>query len=114
MVKDERKLTEKELRRKDNFEKLSFEMQQKGYQIKNMSINMKQANFLGPLSMMPFIILTFWVYHKVNGFDLDGISLGFLAAAFLLILCLTILHELIHGITWSLFAKNHFHSRTFV
>ena len=51
---------------------------------------------------------TFWIYHNLNGFNLEGISLGLAVAAFLLILCLTILHELIHGITWGLFAKNIF------
>ena len=56
--------------------------------------------------------LTFLFYYNVNGFDLGGISLGFVVAAFLLI-PLTILHELIHGITWGFFAKNHFHSIDF-
>ena len=73
-------------------------MQQKGYTIKNMTINIRQANFLGPLSMLPFIALTFLFYYNVNGFDLRGISLGFVVAAFLL--PLPILHELIHGVTW--------------
>ena len=113
MDKDKRKLTEKELKRKDYFEKLTSEMQQKGYQIKNMIINVRQANYLGPLSMLPFMALTFWVYYNVNGFDLEGISLGFAVAAFLSILFLTILHELIHGITWGIFEKNHFHSIDF-
>ena len=39
MNKDKRKLTEKELERKDCFEKLSSEMQKKGYKIKNMIID---------------------------------------------------------------------------
>lgn len=39
--------------------------------------------------------------------------MGFLVDTFLLVLCLTILHELIHGITWGIFAKNHFHSIDF-
>ena len=51
MADDKRKLTEKELKRKDCFEKFSSEMQQKGYKIK-----------------------------KVNVFNLDGISWGFLFA----------------------------------
>ena len=59
MADDKRKLTEKELKRKNDFEKISSEMQQKGYKIKNMTINIRQANFLGPLSMLPFIALTF-------------------------------------------------------
>lgn len=88
-------------------------MQQKGYKIKNMIINIRQANYLGPLSMLPFMALTFWIYYNVNGFDLEGISLGFAVVAFLLILCLTILHEIIHGITWGIFAKNHLHSIDF-
>lgn len=110
---DKRKLTKKELKRKDYFEQLSSEMQQRGYKIKNIIISIRKVNHLGPLSMLPFMALTFWGYYNVNGFDLEGISLGFAVAAFLLILCLTILHELIHGITFGIFAKNHFHSIDF-
>lgn len=76
MEKDKRKLTEKELKRKDYFEKLSSEMQQQGYQIKNRIINIQQANYLGPLSMLPFIVFAFWIYYNVNGFDLEGIFFG--------------------------------------
>ena len=85
MADDKRKLTEKELKRKNDFEKISSELQQKGYKIKNMTINIRQANFLGPLSMLPFIALTFLFYYNVNGFDLGGISLRFVVAAFLLL-----------------------------
>ncbi|MDE7342115.1 MAG: DUF3267 domain-containing protein [Lachnospiraceae bacterium] len=79
-------------------------MQQKGYQAKNMIIDIRKANYSGPLSVLPFMVLTFWVYDNVNGFDLDDISLVFALSAFLLILCLTILHELIHGIIWNSFS----------
>ena len=37
MADDKRKLTEKELKRKNDFEKISSEMYQKGYKIKNMT-----------------------------------------------------------------------------
>ena len=43
MDKDKRKLTEKELKRKNDFEKLSSEMQQKGYKMKNVVINTQKA-----------------------------------------------------------------------
>ena len=113
MDKDKRKLTEKELKRKDCFEKFNSEMQQKGYKTKNIIINTQQAKPLCLLIMLPFIALAFWIYYNVNGFDLDCLSLGFVVALLVLILCLSILHELIHGITWSLFAKNHFQSIDF-
>jgi hypothetical protein len=110
---DDKKLTEKELKRKSDFEKFNSEMQQKGYKIKNIIINTQQAKPLCLLIMLPFMALAFWIYYKVNGFDLDCLSWGFLVVLLMLILCLSILHELIHGITWSIFAKNHFHSIDF-
>ena len=113
MDNDKRKLTEKELKRKSDFEKFNSEMQQKGYKTKNIIINTQQAKPLCLLIMLPFMALAFWIYYHVNGFDLDCLSLGFVVALIVLISCLTILHELIHGITWGLFAKKHFHSIDF-
>ena len=113
MADDKRKLTEKELKRKDCFEKISSEMQQKGYKMKNVVINTQKAKYLAFLVMFPFMALTFWLYRHVNGFNLDGISWGDAVALPLLSLCLIIVHELIHGITWAIFVKNHFHAIDF-
>ena len=90
------------MKRKNDFEKFKSEMQQKGYKMKNIIINTQQAKPLCLLIMLPFMALAFGIYYKVNGFDLDCLSWGFLVALLILILCLSILHELIHGITWSL------------
>ena len=113
MDNDKRKLTEKELKRKNDFEKFNSEMQQRGYKMKNIIINTQQAKPLCLLIMLPFMALVFWIYYNVNGFNLDCLSWGFLVVLLMLVLCLSILHELIHGITWSIFAKNHFHSIDF-
>ena len=113
MDKDKRKLTDKELKRKDCFEKFTSEMQQKGYKTKNIIINTQQARHLCLLIMLPFMAFAFWIYDNVNGFDLDCLSWRFVVALPVLILCLSVLHELIHGIIWSLFAKNHFYSIDF-
>ena len=98
MDNDKRKLTEKELKRKNDFEKFNSEMQQKGYKMKNIIINTQQAKPLCLLIMLPFMALAFWIYYKVNGFDLDCLSWGFLVVLLMLILCLSILHELIPGV----------------
>ena len=74
MDKDKRELTEKELKRKNDFEKLSSEMQQKGYKMKNVVINTQKAKYLALLVMFPFMALVFWMYYHVNGFDLDCLS----------------------------------------
>ncbi len=113
MNNEKRELTEKELKRKNDFEKLSSEMQQEGYKMKTIIINTQQAKSLCLLIMLPFMALAFWIYYHVNGFDLDCLSWGFLVVLIVLISCLIILHELIHGITWAIFAKNHFRAIDF-
>ena len=79
----------------------------------NVSINTQKAKYLALLIMLPFMALTFWLYNNANGFNLDGISWGYAVALPLLILGLIIVHELIHGMTWAIFAKNHFHAIDF-
>ena len=59
MDKGERKLTEKELKRKEFFEKFNSEMQQKGYKTKNIIINTQQAKPLWLLIMLPFMAFVF-------------------------------------------------------
>lgn len=113
MAANKRKLTERELKRKEHFETLNSQMCQKGYKAKNMIIDIQKASYLSPLLVLPFIILIFLSYYIVNGFDLGELSLRSLLLLFLLLLCLTVLHEFIHGITWGIFAKTHFHSINF-
>ena len=74
MDKNKKELTEKELKRKNDFEKLSSEMQQKGYKVKNVTINTQKAKYLALFVMLPFMALAFWLYNNVNGFNLDGPS----------------------------------------
>ncbi len=113
MDKDKRELTEKERKRRDCFETLCTEMQQKGHKIKNVTINTQKAKYLALFVMLPFMALAFWLYNNANGFNLDRLSWGYAVALPLLILGLIIVHELIHGMTWAIFAKNHFHAIDF-
>ena len=115
MAQETRKLTEKEVNRRDNFEKFKSELEQKGYQCKDILIDTQRAQRSGVLIlvMLPFMALIFWIYNHVNGFDLDCLSWEFGVAAFLLIPCLAVAHELIHGITWGIFAKTHWRSIDF-
>ena len=113
MKKDERKLTEKELKRKECFEKLSAEMQEKGYQAKDLTVSILQANVAAFFIMLPFMAVAAWVFYIVNSTGAQGLSLELGLLLLPLLLVLIVLHELIHGITWGIFAKNHFHSIDF-
>ena len=63
--------------------------------------------------MLPFLALAAWAYAPFiaagGSFFLDGQFF----LLFLAILVLLVVHECIHGLTWSLFAPNHFASISF-
>lgn len=107
MARKERKLTAKEKIRKDEFDEFSIQMEKQGYSRHNLIIGIGAANTLGILLTVPFVAVFAWIYLTVN--PLKGINftvagpLLFLLVFFILI----VLHELIHGITWSCFTKNH-------
>ena len=113
--KEERKLTESEKNRLDAFNRQIAALEQDGYVKKDLLISGDQANFVGPLygflTALPFIVLYFLTMRELPEWK----TLGFLRTAGLLIFyfVLIILHELIHGLTWSRFTKNGFRSISF-
>lgn len=113
MAKSERKLTEKELKRKKHFDNLSAAMQAEGYVKKDLTISVLKANIGALFVMLPFMAAAAWAFFCVN--SIGTWSLSFISSLLLLpaLLLLIVLHELIHGITWGLFAENHFRSIEF-
>lgn len=109
----ERKLTPAEQKRKAAFEATCAEMARVGYRQKDFLIGVLQANTLSLLVMLPFLALAAWAYAPFiaagGSFFLDGQFF----LLFLAILVLLVVHECIHGLTWSLFAPNHFASISF-
>lgn len=109
MEKQERTLTPVEQKRKEDFERICGEMEQKGYLKRDLTVGILQANVMAVIIMLPFVVAAFGVYGIFNtagsvdfSFSLRGI-LVFFAALLLLI----VLHEVIHGLTWGIFAKGH-------
>ena len=113
MKKNERKLTEKELKRKEQFEILRADMQKNEYKEKALTIGVLQANIGAIIIMLPFVIVTAMIYYNVNSIGAQEISLRFSILLLPILLVLIVLHELIHGLVWGCFAKNHFHSIEF-
>ena len=111
----ERKLTKAEAERLSVFQKKIEELEAEGYIKTNLTTSGAKANTLGIcygfLTALPFII---W-YAVRGGLNSTPQESGllwlviFLAIIFLLI----IMHELIHGLTWSFFTKNRFRSISF-
>lgn len=81
-------------------------MENKGYVRKDITISLVAANVLAIVVMMPFILLMGGIYFLVN----SDVKMVFSTSDTLIIiggmLVLLVVHELIHGITWSRFTPN--------
>lgn len=102
-----RKLSKEELRRKEKLETLTEQLTSEGYIRKDLTVSMLDANIKGPLLAIPFIVCEIVIHRIIHGsiFDAGWIEISWIWFAALLLLIVA--HELIHGITWGIFAERH-------
>lgn len=111
MQKQERTLTPQEQQRKEHFDQLCEVMRADGYHKQDLTVGVVSANVMGLLMALPFCVVTIWLYFNVKQ---EGEYLLQLNWIFLpLFVAFIVLHEAIHGLTWGVFAKNHFKSIKF-
>ena len=106
MDKNEQKLTEAEKRRLEHFEKTSEEMVRQGYVRQDLTVDIRKANRFGIFLMFPLLIIGYGLYYLIHR------RMEFAASSLLIFLlaffgCI-VLHELIHGLSWSIFTPRHF------
>ena len=99
----ERKLTEAEARRKQAFEVLKAQMEEQGYETKELKISALRANVLAIVISAPFWLAAIIPYVILHGNPLkqDYNGLVFIVA----MLAGIVVHELIHGLTWAMFME---------
>ena len=107
MAKKERELTVKEKIRKEEFDEFCTQMENQGYSRHNLMIGITAANTIGILITVPFIAVFAWIYLTVNPVNSINFTVAGPLLFLLLFFALIVLHELIHGITWSCFTENH-------
>ena len=111
---EERKLTAAEQRRLENFEKIAQELEAQGYVKKNLTTTALLANTLG-LVYGAILAILFGVPYVIGGFNKTGAAetpvWGILTMVLFIISI--VIHELIHGITWSIGMKGGFHNVEF-
>lgn len=104
---ESRKLTEREKARMAEFQAMSGELRKQGYRQYSLAVGIDAANRLALAIVLPVCAVALALYVKLNpeggiGFRSLGDSLLFLAG----LAGLTVLHELVHGLTWSFFSEN--------
>ena len=102
-----RELSAAEERRLRRFEALSEELIGQGYRRVELTVSIVKANIFAAVLLLPLLIVGIGLFflhnHSVSG------GLGMLNPILFLVLlfALIVVHELIHGLSWSLFAEHH-------
>lgn len=112
MVKDKneesRVLTEAEEKRLQNYEKVSNEYVEQGYQKKELTVGLVAANIFAILYGIPLAAAGVILFYKVHPErEMFGNLFPDVVIFFVLYVVLVVVHELVHGVTWSLFAERH-------
>ena len=114
----ERELTAAEKKRLVYFNELIERMEGKGYRRVDLTATPAKANLLGTLYgillSVPFVVL-FIIVAVMNRRIEFGLLNGMRGSLLLILimLVLIVVHELVHGLTWSLFAEGRFKSIEF-
>ncbi len=105
-TKENRALSEAEQRRLERFNRIAEEMQQQGYTRHDLTINIGKANLFAVLLLIPLFVIGYGLNYLVNQrLNIGGLNLLFFFVAFLVLI---VVHELIHGLFWSLYTPHHF------
>ena len=103
-----RPLTRAEQKRLDKFEALSAQMVAQGYRRVELTVGIVAANIFAIVLLIPLCILGLGLFLLKNDSFSGGFSPASLLLLFLVFLVLIVIHELVHGLGWSLFAAHGF------
>ena len=103
-----RKLSSAEQKRMDKLNAVTAELEEKGYTRNDRTIDIVKANVVTILMSLPvaaIAVALFFLVNREGGTDDWNKSTFwiFIVAYFVLI----VVHELVHGLTWSIYAPNH-------
>ena len=101
-----RKLSAAEARRLAHFDAICTELQARGYRKTDLTIGLVAANVAVLAAAIPLAFIWFAVFFWANpdaSFSLAGNEIVLLLVAFAV---LVVVHELAHGVTWSMFAEH--------
>lgn len=102
-----RKLSPAEERRLRAFEALAESMGARGYRRVELTVGIVKANVFAVVLLIPLLIVGIGLFLLIN----RGAGRGFAGmnplVFFVLLFALIVIHELIHGLSWAIFAEHH-------
>ncbi len=104
----DRKLTAAEEKRMSAYNALSDKLAAEGYRSKELTVGLVKANLFAILLALPVIGICVYLFYRNNqGKVFPRFSLKENIIFILVFLLSIVIHELIHGGTWGIFADNH-------
>ena len=103
-----RKLSEKEQRRLSIFEETCEKLSLQGYKKTNLTVGIIKANLFVILLTIPIVAIGVLLFVWKNPIELLMPTPHGSLLFIVLFVVLVVAHELIHGLTWSLFSEQHF------
>lgn len=101
--------------RSQRFERAVRKLEDEGYRRTDMTMSIPKANVEAVLWTCPVafaVCVAFFLIHRSIFEDLPELAIAFAAAALCLLICI-VLHELIHGAVWAVFAPSRFKAVSF-
>lgn len=108
-----RTLSKAEKERSEIFAKVTLDLESRGYSKKDLTVSTVKANVLGTLAgviVASPIAAVFLITGGIQTFSDSPVALMIMFPAFVLSI---VVHELLHGTGWALFAKNGFKNIAF-
>ena len=102
-----RKLTAAEQRRLQRFETSANDLVQQGYRRTELTVGIIKANVFAVLLLIPLFLVGFGLSFVKNGIPENAFRIRPFALFAIVFIALIVVHELIHGLSWSLFTEHH-------
>lgn len=103
----ERALTAAEQARLERYEQVSARLAAQGYRRSELTIGLVRANVLTMLMGLPLVAVCCTAFFLCNeGREMTAGSFDSFVALLATVLALVVVHELIHGVTWSFFTEH--------
>ena len=112
-MENEHELTPAEQKRLENFEKIKSDLESRGYKCTELIIGLVWANVFSFVLFVPAAIVSMVLYLVIHSSEgivdslLEMSPLTYLLFVVVL-LAMIVVHELVHGATWAIFAEHHF------
>lgn len=107
-AKKERTLTEAEQRRLDAFSATCDRLAEQGYVRTDLNIGLVKANIVAIVVVIALFAICLPIFYTLNPDSWSAMSIVDFVIILIAYLALIVVHELIHGLTWSFFTKNGF------